>query len=230
MRKVLSITLSIVCLCFMLIESHAVANNGELTEEQKQIYWERLNFIQCNPAMTFENLNNPIVCFDISKSHELLIGFDDYSIVITDTECNVFKKYSFDYEGSFFLFWNNNNIGLILGRSDLLIEISPSGELIEISRININESEIVSLWNGFGVEHSFCVDGKIYTVKNDVGIITFLTGSYSQLTVEDENENTIVLFDSGLQDEVKYLGCAFFVVIICGFLAFKTRVQSKRTK
>ncbi len=189
--------------------------DNSLSQQQKQTYWERLNFIVLDTVNSFEDIHVPIRCFDVSDNHELLIAFDDCVIVITDDEYNILNVYSFDYEGSYYVFWNNGNIGLVLGRSDLIVEFSPGGSFINMTEASVTDNDTVKFWSGFETEHRLIVGDKSYFVKNSIDIINLLTGCYSQLVVVDEFEHEFVLFDRGLQNEsVLPVAIGLFVVFV----------------
>ena len=213
---------------FALIVDAENVEGDTLSQQQKQIYWERLDFVEIESVLSFDDIHNPIVCLDVSDSHELLIALDGCEIVVTDNEYNILNVYGFDYEGAYYVFWKNGNIGLILGRSDLIVEISPDGEFIEMTETNLSDNDVVKFWNGFNTKHKLTVGEKDYVLKNDIDIIKFLMGSYSQLILVDEAEQEIVLFDSGFKNQFAIIaGNGLFLTFII-FTIVKAKHNSKR--
>ena len=199
----------------MLIESHAVANNGELTEEQKQSFWQRLNFKKTDTQLSLNEIDKPIVFFDVSESHELLIAFDDNNIAITDAEYNIVSFYNFNCDGSYYVFWSDGNIGLLLGRSESVIEINVNGDLVNITPQTDVHKDIIYSWNDFANEHCISVGDTNYIVKNKMGVLNPFLQTYSQLLVEDTNSKEIVvLYDINSEEFIKN------IVFLCLFLLF----------
>jgi hypothetical protein len=212
----------------MLIESHAVANNGELTEEQKQSFWQRLNFTKTDTQLSLKDIDKPIISYDVSNNHELLIGFENNCIAITDTEYNIVNFYEFDCEVPYYVFWSDGNIGLMLGRSKVVTVINLNGDLIEIYPRTDIHNDIFDSWHAFSSNHKLIVDRKTYVAKNNIGLISWFLGNYSQLTVEDENRNVVVLVDSGLQFPIKVFCFVLLCLIICACFILKARRAERR--
>lgn len=138
-----------VCIISLLLCSgrlivHASTTYGfettNLSEEEKNEIWQNINISSFSDDISLDNIRAPSISFDVSKNGMMLLGFKGNKVAVADENGKVVHYLGFSDDGTFYVQWSNNNILLLLVRGSIIIEVSPSGQLINM--IETDESSI----------------------------------------------------------------------------------------
>ena len=195
---------------------YATTNYGfettDLSENEVNQIWQNINLRKSPDLKSLDNIELPIVSFDVSKDGIILLGFKENKIAISNSN-NVLTLFEFDNDGSFYVQWNDGNILLMLVRGSIVIEFSQDGQLINMVKTDDSSVKNNSLWNQIAKRKSVNIGQASYYVKNDMGMFNFLASSYSQLITEDSQGNQTILYDVNNTQMTKTI-VAFFAVIV----------------
>lgn len=160
-----------------------------------------------------------IVCFDVSESGLIALGFEDFDddivgIYKTDGSfCHAFKFYT---AGSFYVEWVDNNIlNICLVRSNLCIYINMEGEILQIDEI-LDTYENNSYWRTL-MKPVRNIDNLEYSLRSDVGVLQFFAASYSKLVYTDGSGNETILYDVTGMHLFRIL---FWIIVIASFATY----------
>lgn len=177
-----------------------------------------------------EPVNEAILCFDVNKDGLIAIGTknisDIYYVCIYNSDGIFQYGYSFVDSGSFGIEFDNENIIIYFVRSNIVISVDPSGEVLEIAKVD-NTMENTSYRHILRNTERQINDIK-YKIKNDMGIFNLFVGqsSYSQLVKIDGFENQTILYDVNSKAFAKTLMIFIFALL---FIATAVIVPTKLT-
>ncbi|MBQ9744295.1 MAG: hypothetical protein IJW19_04130 [Clostridia bacterium] len=223
--KYLSIILLLFFASFFPFGTSAKTSNSNegfvtesVTEEEKNTVLKNISISK----ITKEPERQPIECFDVNENGEIAIGIytTKEKIICIYSDDGTFQYgYKFYTSGNFGVELKESNLYIYLVRSDIAIGIAPSGEIIEMSKIQ-NTSENNSYWNNYVSSNKRIVGDKVYILKNDMGIFNLFSPSYSQLIVQDGNGNQNIIYDVNSSQLTKN------IIILLSILAFSAIVIS----
>ena len=102
---------------------YATTNYGfettDLSENEVNQIWQNINLRKSPDLKSLDNIELPIVSFDVSKDGIILLGFKENKIAISNSN-NVLTLFEFDNDGSFYVQWNDGNILLMLVRGSIV--------------------------------------------------------------------------------------------------------------
>lgn len=230
MRKFLILLITVMfAMNLTQVTSAKETESDTFPQERAESVLEVLNLSKNESINSFDDINDPIVCFDVSDAHELLIVFDSEKIVVTDSDGNIINVLDFNCEGSYYAHWNNGNINLFLPRGDLVVEITPDGKPINITEDVTETDKTASFWSGFNIRRELTVGNKTYVAKKQLGILGFFTSGYTRLSVIDEAKNESVLLNSGLPKIIARVSC-FCIFPIPVVFILKKEIKNKNKK
>ena len=187
-------------------------DTNDFPTEQKDSFISNVNL----STISKEPAPKTIFCFDVNNDHLIAVGQHalNKKMVSVYTSDGTFQYgYIFNCSGSFGLEWDNENLNIYFVRSDLILSVTPSGEIVDVLEIQDTQSN-----NEYSNELLYSTKRKIgnteYSIESDIGaFLDFFAPSYSQIVITNENGERSIIYD--VNDE------QFFnmVLIITGFTA-----------
>ena len=215
-KKIIISLMSLIIIFFNACIAQALNTEFEVTSLAEEDY----NNISKN--LIFNKIEsqtyNSISCFDIRSDGWITIGSEKLS----DQYIEVFNEkgefqygFSFYVTSSFELEWDNENIIVYIARSDLAILIDRDGYIIDMTSIKQNSIKNNSYWNYIDSPIRQIGNTK-YNIKNDMGILNFITSSFSQLVKKEANGDETILYNVNegqfIQTIFIVLGGVFFII------------------
>lgn len=196
-----------------------------LTDDEKQMVWDNLEFKEINLNSAPENLG-AIVSFDVSEEENIILGTDENKILVFDKNGAIVSAFEFYSNGSFYLRAYDDNYLLMLVRSSVIVELTLDGELVGMVRADDNSSDNNELWNQ-QEKNDIYIRENSYVARNKMGLFNLLTSSYSQLVKITDNGSEFVIYDVNSTQLIKIVS-TFIIILV--FLAWAIMVIFKKGK
>lgn len=193
---------------------NTVFSTEQLIEKEKSTFLENVNisFVEAAPP------RRTIECFDVNQDGLIVLGesSSDKKMVCVYSEKGVFQYgYSFSCSGNFGVEWDENNINIYFSRSNIIMSVDHTGEVVDILKVQ-NTIDNNSYLNNKIYSTTRIVDGAKYELKNDIGFLNIFTSSYSQVVRTTSDNDSIVLYDA-TSTQLTHTSIIFvFVVIMIG--------------
>ncbi len=161
-------------------------------EEQEKIEGN----LQLTP-ITSEPIKYPVACFDMREDGMLVIGCEtglDKQTICVYHQGEFQYGYTFKSAGAFGVEWDGDLINLCFVRGDLVVSFDVNGQILQISKIEDTYANS-SYWDDVLAKEK-SVQGQIYAIQNDLGILNMFAINYSQLTSTNADGQTTVLYDA----------------------------------
>ncbi len=218
----------ITCLCFFTFNiSGSGFSTTAVDEELKERFTANIDL-----KLTDEPATSTIQCFDVNEEGVIALGHTPGSslgVISVYSSDGTFKYgYEFGCSGLFGVEWDKEILNIYFVRSDLLVSVTSSGEITNISEVE-NTIENNSYYNNFISATNRNVNNMDYEMRN-----IFLS-SYSQLVLKDGNGKEMVLYNAQTsqlaQIGIVIIGAIIFVVVllIAGFY-HKENIESDTAK
>lgn len=123
--------------------------------------------------------------------------------------------YTFHCEGSFYVEWDENNVNIFFVRSDNIITLDSEGALLDIAEVE-NTKDNNSYVNNVLLKSKYTVGDKEYSIKNNMGPLSLLAFSYSQVVVTDSNGESRIIYDVNSLQFIKTI----LIIVGVGTFAF----------
>ena len=149
--------------------------------------------------ITEEPAKKGIVCFDVNDNHLIAVGQRTASIkktVCVYSTDGVFQYgYTFESYGAFGLEWDNENLNIYFVRGDIIVSVTPSGEVVDVLEIQDTKSN-----NEYSSELLYSTKRTIgnteYSIESDFGaFLDFFAPLYSQIVITNENGERSFIYD-----------------------------------
>lgn len=213
---------------FLIYEVNAMAVNtnfsiSNITEEKKNTVINNLDI-----SLIEEPSKTTIECFDVNDNGMIALGHTDYNnAIISIYDSNgIFKYgYSFKYNASFGIEWNNDDINIYLIRSDILVVLDPDANVVDVVAVN-NTVENDRYKNDCVLSSEKMVGDAKYSLRNNMGILNFVSTSYSQLIKTSSDGEEIILYNVNNFQTIKtivFVCCAVAFVALAIYTIFKKR-------
>ena len=221
----------------LIINVYAIEKYGfetvSMSQEQKETIQKNLYFKETK-ITSLSEIESPIINFDVSESENLLLGLEDKTILILNNEGKVLKSYSFQNSGMCYVKWENDNILLMLVRGNVIIELTTDGEIVDIIKTETDNVHNNQLWRNMQ-NNEIKGNGNLYTARNNMGVLNFLSSTYSQIVKYNNLEETIIfdVNESQIIENLKLLVLfvlMFTLVPMIVFKANKNKFSSDKTQ
>lgn len=177
-----------------------------------------------------------INCFDVNKDGMIAIGLETAAASEKHTICvysnsGIFQYgYTFEDEGDYGIEWDGNNIIIFFYRGDLIVAVSPEGEILECLRAQ-DTVENNSYLNQHIRANKRSIEGTEYILKNRYKLMTILSPHYSQLVAIKSTGEKSVLYDASELQLYRIIvgGLIFlFVFLLCTAIAWYNKLSGKK--
>lgn len=200
----------------------------EFTAEEATTLW---NNIKLTPlSISKEDLDSPIVDFDISPSGNILLVLKNDQLVLLNAEGTVQKAYSFKSYGSVCAGFSKDNIQLFWVRSHALVEFTTEGTLVQILEIDSGDSETAQYIRQLEKTSPIEFEDKEYRLKRSAGFFDIVSSSYSQLIVCSDTGAQTVLYDAGASHTAAMIPIFLLIVSVFVIAGIKVARQFKNFK
>ncbi len=187
-----------------------------LSDNEKNQIWEKFG-ITALINTDIKEYDEPIVCFDVSSSEDVVIGTENNNIFITDKNGEISHGYNFSNSGAYYVKWNNDTILVMLVRGSVIIEITKDGYLLNIIKTDTSDADNNRLWRQ-AKQNDVVVEGKSYVIRNKTRMLDLFTNSYSQLVKIDSLGNEYIIYDINTTQTLKT------ITILCFFIVFSVLI------
>lgn len=150
----------------------------ELTDDEKQTVWSNIALQYSDDKESFLQYPRPIVDFDVSETGLIVLALSGDRIIVLDDEEMLLHCFLFDTEGLYHVFWYREHIVLYIVRSDLLIEFSVDGELIDMvkrDRHSTKSWDALKEWERGCVRESF-LDLTLQQLQSIIHTVSEMNG------------------------------------------------------
>ncbi len=169
--------------------------------ETNQLSQEEIDSFVSNvdlSLLTKEPPKETINCFDVNYKHFIAIGqqsSDTRRTVCVYSNEGVFQYgYTFDSYGDFGVEWDEDNLNIYFYRSDKIISVSPTGEIVDALEV-LNNLQNNSYINHFIHSTKRKIGDTEYLIKNNLGVLNLFAASYSKLIVKNSAGAEVVIYD-----------------------------------
>ena len=194
-----------ICLCIsfvllIIITTNATEVNAmntgfsteELSEETKISFMSSINLSQ----LSTEPKKSGILCFDVNEQGMIAVGQNgaqDKEICVYTSLGEFLYGYTFSCSQSFCVEWDEQYINIYFIRSDVIISLDSDGRVLDIKRVQDtidNNSYRNSLYS-----MTRTVGNTTYLIRNDMGILNWITSSFSQIVTIDATGTESIIYD-----------------------------------
>lgn len=129
-----------------------------------------------------------IKCFDVNETGWYAIGYKNNTIHVYDSLGDFQLGYRFDTDGTYGISLKENSIVVYLGRSNIAVEIDPTGKCVNAEKIFFSKDSVDNIMNRTKKQ----IGSTCYYLERDIGIFN---GDYSRLVRIDETGTKTFLYD-----------------------------------
>lgn len=163
-----------------------------------------------------------IQCFDVNNNGAIALGHEidgkTKAISIYDSNGNFKYGYIFYSTGSFGIEWNSDCLNIYILRGDLLVTVDKSGTIVDVAYVEDTKENDCYI-NNYIFATKKTVNGITYCIKNDMGILNYVSTSYSQL-VKITSSEEVILYDVNNAQLAKTIVGVFMLVAFIGIAVF----------
>lgn len=216
---------------FVNIPAATVACENLSPEEQTRLV-KQLDFRAVEDKTL---LNDGMVTFDVSEKHEIAIGLLNDVILILDKNFQIFRMYQFNPCGSYYIYWEGENLCLYFIRGDYLYTISQQGHISNVQKVaqESNDDLNKELQSRTSLER----DGITYKATKTKNVLSnFFAGySYDTLTLRKTDGDEIIVFhaDKNSNSRVAWVFLIVFgIIMVCAlsfFLFIPKQIRKRKT-
>jgi len=167
-----------------------------------------------------------IKCFDVNEYGYYAIGYKNNTIHIYDSLGTFQYGYRFNTDGSYGIVLKEDSIVIYLGRSNIAVEIDPTGKCIGAEKIYFSKDVVDNVMNRTCKQ----IGNVTYYLERDIGIFN---GDYSRLVKTDETETKTVLYDVTTRGyfvgAFHYIILSIFPIIGIAFVAVKVKKENNES-
>lgn len=195
---------------------------SNITEDKKNTITDNLDI----SLILDEPSKATIECFDVNDNGMIALGHTNYNdAIISVYDSNgIFKYgYGFKYNASFGIEWNNDYINIYLIRSDILVVLDADANVVDVVAVH-NTVENDRYKNDCVFSSEKMVGDTKYALRNNMGILNFISTSYSQLVkISSAGEETILYNVNNFQTikTLVFVCCAVAFVALAIYTIFK---------
>ena len=187
-------------LILMLInEGEVVAMNtgfstGTLSKNDIETFIENVNI----SILENEPQRQAIECFDVDEEGTIAIGYSDSqnkTVCIYTNNGDFQYGYSFECSGKFGIEIHNRVLNIYFVRSGVIASVNPSGEVLDIKEVQ-DTTENNSYYYRFFRVAERTVGDTTYLIRSNMGILNWITASYSQVVVKEFDGTENIIYDA----------------------------------
>lgn len=208
----------------------------EKPAEEKASFISNINL----SLITEEPAKKSIECFAVSDNHMIAVGQENLGMsrkktVSVYSSDGVFQYgYTFGCYGAFGLEWDNENLNIYFVRSDVILSVTPSGEVLDALEIQDTKHSNAHM-NDLLNSNKRKIGDTEYALQIDLGFLRFLATSHSKVIATNENGETSVIYDA---TEAHLLETSLFAIYLSFFLVafivyairYKIKQHSKKRR
>lgn len=216
--------------------STALASDIEFeTEIQSEEDMESIIKYRAPEFLIQEPSKKAIKCFDVNEKGDIAISFTDLSkdiICVYSADGNFQYGYSCRSNGTMGIEWQKDLLNVCFFSSNYILSFDSNGNVI--GGYNIPSTrENDSYWHKKIMTEQKEVNGKIYTLKNDIPLLSFVSNSYPILFINNENGDELIFYDVSEDYYVNFIiifGIVLFFITVVVFGVVKEfyKVQKKK--
>jgi len=166
-----------------------------------------------------------IKCFDVNEDGCYAIGYRNNTIHVYDSVGTFQHGYHFDTDGTYGIALKENSIVIYLGRSNIAVEIDPTGKYVDVENVYFSKDIVDNVMNRTSKQ----IGNVYYYLERDIGLFN---GDYSRLAKTDEEGTKTVLYDMTARGY--FAGALHYVVVsafpIAGVAVFVVKVKKEKHK
>ena len=228
MKKNIFLVLYVLCLLFPLnvIASPTTLETKPLEKEEYDHLCQAIALTVFKEKPNIKSFSS----FDIRSDGALLLGSDNpQKMVIAYTETGTFWfGFSFQCSGDFCVKWDDNgHVILYLVRSDALLTLDHTGNVLSITELISNNVENAEYVRKELQPQKRTINGMTYCMKKEDGVLGVFSSAYSELVRIDEAGREQSLID--LRSEHRFSTILFLVFLII-FLVLLMLIISQNIK
>ncbi len=144
-----------------------------------------------------EYLLDGIAKFDVSKTGLIAISSETLGtekiISIYNSNGEYQIGFKFDVDGEYYIKWKDATLGIHSVRSDSISFIDLNGKYISFGEVLDNRKN-EEIFNALDKPIRQALN-KTYYLEKNIGLAGFLTNSYSNLVIEEENGKRNIIYD-----------------------------------
>ena len=166
-----------------------------------------------------------IKCFDVNDRGWYAIGFKNNTVHVYDSFGIFQYGCRFNTDGTYGIVLKENSIVIYLGRSNIAVEIDPTGKCLNADRIYFSKEILDNI--------IYRTDKQIgnvrYYLERDIGIFH---GDYSRLIKSKQNETKIVLYDVTVKGY--FAGACHYIILsifpLASIIIFVAKIKKERSE
>ena len=189
-------------------------STSEMNSKDQHTFLSNINLSQIYD----EPQKSTIECFDVSESELIAIGSatsEKKYISVYDATGEFQYGYAFNCNQSFGIQWDDTNLIIFFVRSDVAALFDSNGTNMELRMIN-DTIDNNSYWNHSVFSKEKELNGNMYTIKNNMGLLNVFASNYSQLIKTDSDGNETIIYDVST---VQTLKTVFIITAVFLFVA-----------
>ena len=187
----------------------------ELTEEEKNEFLSHVGIWR----LTIEPEKKGIRNFDVNEKGMIAIcqrANSDPAVCIYSADGKFIYGYTIECKGIINAGWDGECIVIQFICGEMLVSLDPDGNIVDVKKYSISEEK-----NIYAIEDleskSRVLGDTTYLIRNDMGILSWIASSYSQMVVIDASGAETIIYDvnsTQLAKRVAVIIAAFVLVSI----------------
>lgn len=182
--------------------------------------------------LTEEPEKRAIECFDVNENGLIAIGCsesDKKTISVYSSEGIFQYGYNFFYGGTYAIEWDRDNINIFLVRSDLIVNVTPNGEMLDVYNVPYNKENRV-YYTEVLLANKKSVGNTEYILANDMGVFNIFAFGYSQIIIKDVSGVERTIYDIKTNQLFSFLFFVICISIAIALIIYSAYIQAKQAK
>lgn len=198
----------------------------ELSDEEYENFISNVDIC----LITREPNKKAVSCFDVNEQGLLVVGCEDseYKTVCIYSNGDFLYGYEFYSTGSFGVEWDNENLNIYFVRSDVIVCVNESADIIDICKVE-NTSENNTYYNNYFLSTKKTVSGTEYKLKKDMGILNVITPKYSMVIAVSQDDVETVIYEEDVDYGTSIIVNFALVIVFLAIVAFGVIIYFRRT-
>ena len=187
----------------------------ELSEEEKNEFLSHVGIWRLTIEPTKTGINN----FDVNEKGMIAISQitdRDKMVCIYSSDGTFLYGYAVECNGVINVEWDGECIIIEFVRSDILVSLDPDGNVVDVQEIQVSDLRNIDADTKMRSTRRVVGD-TTYLIRNDMGILSWIASSYSQIVVIDASGTETIIYDVNsiqLAKRVAVIIAAFALVSI----------------
>ena len=185
----------------------------DLTEKEKSNSISSINIslLESEPA------KKAIKCFDVNEKGIIAVGMhlkDQQEICVYSSDGTFLYGFTFYCHGDFCVEWYNDLLNVCFVRSNVIITLDDSANIIEIGKIK-DTIENNTLLNQFMYSTRRKIGCNEYYLNNNMGMFNVFATGYSQIIVRNTESGGSVIYEVNFAERIKTVILPILVITCC---------------